>query len=212
MAAHVNKQKEDAPGGAARQPFFSPLFCQPLFYHKETANAAISPGSKNHVTRKHPALQPKRLQIMDMMMMMALPELNIDLLMMTMLVIWITMHMNSQGFDEPPAPYLTPPLPNNSLPHAHFAQGPHKPNTPLLHPLRQYTCSIPRLRLLAKVRRFRAFAILPSNGSFGSYVSLKTTRRLQAPVPFSPQNSTAQNTTSLLPTHPRPGGMREAIK
>ena len=144
-------------------------------------------------------------------MMMALPELNIDLLMMTMLVIRITMHMNSQGFDEPPAPYLTPPLPNNSLPHAHFAQGPHKPNTPLLHPLRQYTCSIPRLRLLAKVRRFRAFAILPSNGSFGSYVSLKTTRRLQAPVPFSPQNNTAQNTTSLLPTHPRPGGMREAI-
>ena len=40
------------------------------------------------------------------MMMMALPELNIDLLMMTMLVIWITMHLNSQGFDEPPAPYL----------------------------------------------------------------------------------------------------------
>ena len=131
-------------------------------------------------------------------MMMALPELNIDLLIMTMLVIWITMHMNSQGFDEPPAPYLTPPLPNNSLPHAHFAQGPHKPNTPLLHPLRQYTCSIPRLRLLAKVRRFRAFAILPSNGSFGSYVSLKTTRRLQAPVPFCPpkQHCTEHHLTS----------------
>ena len=45
-------------------------------HHKETANAAISPGSKNHVTRKHNALQPKRLQIMDMMMMMAVPELN----------------------------------------------------------------------------------------------------------------------------------------
>ena len=105
------------------------------------------------------------------MMMMALPELNIDLLMMTMLVIWITMHMNSQGFDEPPAPYLTPPLPNNSLPHAHVAQRPHKPNTPLLHPLRQYARSIPRIQLLAKIRRYRAFAILPSNASFGSCVA-----------------------------------------
>ena len=87
---------------------------QKHFFHSSTmlasrgsiANAAISPGSKNHVTRTHPALQPKRLQIMDMMVMMALPDLNIDLLMMTMLVIWITMHLNSQGFDEPPAPYL----------------------------------------------------------------------------------------------------------
>ena len=40
---------------------------------------------------------------MMMMMMIALPELNIALLMMTMLVMWIAMHMNSQGFDEPPA-------------------------------------------------------------------------------------------------------------
>ena len=32
-------------------------------------NAARSPGSKNHVTRTHRALQPKQLQIVHMMMM-----------------------------------------------------------------------------------------------------------------------------------------------
>ena len=49
-------------------------------------NAAKSPGSKNHVTRLHTTLQPKRLQIVQLMMVMALTELNFALLMMTMLV------------------------------------------------------------------------------------------------------------------------------
>ena len=118
----------------------------------------------------------------------------------------------SKGFDEPPAHYLTPTFPNNSLPHTPFAQGPQEPNRRLLHSLRGYTSSISWLRLVASVGRFGWFAWLAWNGSFGWLVPLKTPRRLQARLPFSPKKRCPQLSTLLLPTHPRPGGMREAIK
>ena len=38
--------------------------------------------------------------------MMAPPNLNVDLLMINMLMIWITLHLDSRGFNEPSAPCL----------------------------------------------------------------------------------------------------------
>ena len=49
-------------------------------------NAAKSPGSKNHVTRLHTTLEPKHLHIVNFMLMLALTELDLALLKMTMLV------------------------------------------------------------------------------------------------------------------------------
>ena len=103
------------------------------------------------------------------------------------------MHMNSPTCGEPRGPYLTHPLPNNSLPQAHFAPASHIPNTPLLRPRRPFACSFPRILLHANIRRCRPFDMLPSYASFRSCVSLLTSRRLQAPVPLCPRNSNAQN-------------------
>ena len=103
------------------------------------------------------------------------------------------MHMNSPTCGEPRAPYFTHSLPNNSLPQGDLALASHIPNLPLLHPLRPFACSFPRVLLHAKIRRCRPFDMLPSYASFRSCVSLLTSRRLQAPVPLCPRNSNAQN-------------------